>query len=45
MRSRQRVENFIDAFNRKDVAAAVACFTDDAVYQDVTYGTHRGHSS
>jgi steroid delta-isomerase-like uncharacterized protein len=44
MQSRHRVEEFIAAYNRKDVPVAVACFTDDAVYQDVTYGTHTGRS-
>ena len=42
MQSRQRVEEFIAAFNRKDIPGALACFTDDAIYQDVTYGTHSG---
>jgi steroid delta-isomerase-like uncharacterized protein len=42
MQSRHRVEEFIAAFNRKDVPGALACFTDDAIYQDVTYGTHSG---
>jgi hypothetical protein len=43
MQSRHRVEEFIAAYNRKDVPGALACFTDDASYQDVTYGTHSGH--
>src|SRR3954454_22042098 len=42
MQSRHRVEEFIAAYNRKDIAGALACFTDDAIYQDVTYGTHSG---
>jgi ketosteroid isomerase-like protein len=42
MQSRHRVEEFIAAFNRKDIPGALACFTDDAIYQDVTYGTHSG---
>jgi steroid delta-isomerase-like uncharacterized protein len=42
MQSRNRVEEFIAAYNRKDVSGALACFTDDAIYQDVTYGTHSG---
>ena len=42
MQSRHRAEEFIAAYNRKDVPGALACFTDDAVYQDVTYGTHSG---
>jgi ketosteroid isomerase-like protein len=42
MQSRHRVEEFIAAFNRKDIPGALAYFTDDAIYQDVTYGTHSG---
>jgi steroid delta-isomerase-like uncharacterized protein len=42
MQSRHRVEEFIAAYNRKDILGAMACFTDDAIYQDVTYGTHSG---
>ncbi|WP_454627264.1 nuclear transport factor 2 family protein [Bradyrhizobium cenepequi] len=44
MQSRHRVEEFISAYNRKDVPGALACFTDDASYQDVTYGTHSGQA-
>ena len=44
MQSRHRVEEFIAAYNRKDVPVALACFADDAVYQDVTYGTHSGQA-
>ncbi len=44
MQSRHRVEEFIAAYNRKDVPVALACFSDDAVYQDVTYGTHSGQA-
>jgi limonene-1,2-epoxide hydrolase len=43
MQSRHRVEEFIAAYNRKDIPGALACFTEDAVYRDVTYGTHSGH--
>jgi limonene-1,2-epoxide hydrolase len=42
MQSRHRVEEFIAAYNRKDTPGALACFTHDAIYQDVTYGTHSG---
>jgi hypothetical protein len=49
MQSRHRVEEFIAAFNRKDIRkdipGALACFTDDAIYQDVTYGTHSGQDA
>jgi limonene-1,2-epoxide hydrolase len=44
MQSRLCVEEFIAAYNRKDVSGALACFTGDAVYQDVTYGTHSGQA-
>jgi len=39
MQSRHRVEEFIAAYNHKDTPGALACFTQDAIYQDVTYGT------
>jgi steroid delta-isomerase-like uncharacterized protein len=42
MQSRACVEEFIAAYNRKDLSGALACFTDDAVYHDVTYGMHSG---
>jgi steroid delta-isomerase-like uncharacterized protein len=42
MQSRHRVEEFIAAYNHKDTPGALACFTRDAIYQDVTYGTHSG---
>src|ERR1043165_6355212 len=42
MQSQLRVEEFIAAYNRKDAPGALACFTHDAIYQDVTYGTHSG---
>jgi len=41
---RARVEEFIGAYNRKDISCALACFTGDAVYRDVTYGTHSGQA-
>jgi steroid delta-isomerase-like uncharacterized protein len=44
MQSRNLVEGFIAAYNRKNTSGALACFTDDAVYQDVTYGTHSGQA-
>ncbi len=44
MQSRLCVEEFIAAYNRKDISGALACFTGDAVYQDVTYGTHSGQA-
>jgi limonene-1,2-epoxide hydrolase len=44
MQSRLCVEEFIAAYNRKDLSGALACFTGDAVYQDVTYGTHGGQA-
>ena len=33
MQSRHRAEEFIAAYNRKDVPGALACFTDDAIYR------------
>jgi steroid delta-isomerase-like uncharacterized protein len=42
MQSRHRVEEFIAVYNHKDTPGALACFTQDAIYQDVTYGTHSG---
>jgi steroid delta-isomerase-like uncharacterized protein len=37
------VRRFETAFNRQDVAALVACFTDDATYTDTFFGPHTGH--
>jgi steroid delta-isomerase-like uncharacterized protein len=42
MQSKLRVEEFIAAYNRKDTPGALVCFTHDATYQDVTYGTYSG---
>ena len=36
------VRSFADAFNRRDVAGLVACFTPDARYVDGFYGRHAG---
>jgi steroid delta-isomerase-like uncharacterized protein len=36
------VEEFAAAFNRRDVAGLVACFTGDATYVDGFYGAHTG---
>ncbi len=36
------VREFEDAFNRRDVAALVRCFTEDGSYTDGYYGEHRG---
>jgi ketosteroid isomerase-like protein len=44
MQSRVCVEEFIAAYSRKDISGALACFTDDAVYHDVTYGMHSGQA-
>lgn len=35
MSNTERVRAFIDAFNRKDIDAVVAAFTDDAVYHNM----------
>jgi len=37
------VGDFASAFNRRDVGALVACFTEGASYHDNFYGEHRGH--
>ncbi|MGH7390836.1 MAG: nuclear transport factor 2 family protein [Candidatus Rokuibacteriota bacterium] len=36
------VHRFTDAFNRADVDALVACFTEHATYDDGFYGAHEG---
>ena len=35
-------EQFSDAFNRKDVDGLMACFTEDATYDDMLYGRSAG---
>jgi steroid delta-isomerase-like uncharacterized protein len=35
---------FTEAFNRQDVDAVLACFTEDATYNDMFYGAHTGHA-
>lgn len=37
------VQEFAAAFNRQDLPALLACFTDDAAYHDTFYGRHQGH--
>jgi steroid delta-isomerase-like uncharacterized protein len=39
------VDDFAAAFNRNDVDALLACFTDDATYVDNFYGEHSGQPS
>jgi ketosteroid isomerase-like protein len=39
------VDDFAAAFNRNDVDALCACFTEDASYVDNFYGEHTGHPS
>jgi ketosteroid isomerase-like protein len=36
------VKDFEAAFNRRDVDGLLACFTDDATYDDGFYGRHTG---
>ena len=36
------VHDFAEAFNRQDVSALVACFTEGAIYVDNFYGPHVG---
>jgi steroid delta-isomerase-like uncharacterized protein len=38
------VGDFASAFNRRDVGALVACFTEGASYRDNFYGEHRGRA-
>jgi steroid delta-isomerase-like uncharacterized protein len=35
-------EQFAEAFNRRDIEGVVACFTDDATYDDLFYGEAKG---
>ena len=35
-------EQFAEAFNRRDIEGIVACFTDDATYNDLFYGEASG---
>jgi steroid delta-isomerase-like uncharacterized protein len=37
------VREFAAAFNRRDVAALLACFTEDGSYDDTFFGPHAGH--
>ena len=39
------VQRFAAAFNREDVDALLACFTDDATYRDGFFGLHAGHAA
>jgi len=38
------IDEFVRAFNRRDVPALLACFTDDGVYHDNFYGRHAGQA-
>ncbi|MBI4562463.1 MAG: nuclear transport factor 2 family protein [Candidatus Rokubacteria bacterium] len=38
------IQEFAAAFNRQDVPALLACFTEDAVYHDTFYGRHAGQA-
>ena len=37
------VRRFETAFNKQDVDALVACFSEDATYTDTFFGPHTGH--
>ena len=37
------VRRFETAFNKQDVDALVACFTEGATYTDTFFGAHTGH--
>lgn len=39
------VHDFAAAFNRRDVTALLACFTEGATYHDAFYGLHRGEAA
>ncbi len=39
------VRDFEKAFNRQDVDALLACFTDDATYVDTFFGGHTGRAA
>lgn len=39
------VHDFERAFNRQDVEAILACFTEDATYTDTFYGPHTGRAA
>lgn len=39
------VEQFAEAFNRRDVDGLLACFTADATYRDLFYGPHAGQAA
>jgi len=38
------IHEFAAAFNRQDLPALLACFTDEAVYHDTFYGRHAGQA-
>jgi ketosteroid isomerase-like protein len=38
------IQEFAAAFNRQDVPALLACFTEDGVYDDTFYGRHAGQA-
>jgi steroid delta-isomerase-like uncharacterized protein len=39
------IARFTGAFNRSDVEGLLACFTDDATYDDGFYGRHAGRAA
>ena len=39
------VQEFAQAFNRRDVGALLRCFTDGAAYRDMFYGPHTGQAA
>lgn len=39
------VKEFAAAFNRRDIDGLLACFTEDATYLDLFYGSHSGHAA
>ncbi|MBI4608909.1 MAG: nuclear transport factor 2 family protein [Candidatus Rokubacteria bacterium] len=44
MNASNLIHEFAAAFNRQELPALLACFTDDAVYHDSFYGRHAGQA-
>jgi hypothetical protein len=42
-RSASVTDRFASAFNARDVERVLTCFTPDATYRDLFYGTFEGH--
>lgn len=44
MNASDLIHDFAAAFNRQDLSALLACFTEEAVYHDTFYGRHVGQA-